>query len=584
MECSLSTMAHLPTSIVFLFALFVVAGAQTAIQQQLLSTFIYTLHGDRTPLVLPTSPSLTPLGAEQLFAAGDSFRERYVAPSESNSFTIRGISAYQLEDDQLTVLSTTDQFVAASAQAFLQGLYPPLQTDSNSANTAQNDTTMVAPLRGYQYADIMTVSSNDFNSIWLRGSKSCPAYLASSSDYYETEAFETLQNSTEDFYRSIQPDFLDGILSDASVGYFNAYQIYDYLNYVSIHNTSASGLLAPEVLAKAKILADDLVFALNTDISPSGSSFDDYIRTIAGRTLAARITQAFSATINTQGASDKMTLVFGSYEPVVALAALAGLVVPQHSAFYNVPAPGASYVFELISMQGNDTDAYPEVSDLFVRFLYKNGTGSDSSLVPYPLFGLSPSQTLISFADFVAGLDRFSVSNVQDWCTACNSFSVFCPAFATTNGSLDYTGSGSPYGKRLSPVIGGVIGAVVTLAATALIYGAAMLFGGVRMHRVRDKRRSALGGFKGAEKLASDPDLSVAKGSAGAVVIASQGPAGTGGHERTGSWEMKDQGKAVEAQRQALGAGAPSPRSPSYEDDDMPIEPHAFPVQPRSHV
>lgn len=572
-----------------LFAMFITTAAQMGIRQQLLSTFIYTLHGDRTPLVLTTSPTLTPLGAQQLYEAGDRMRQRYVIPSESGGITINNISAYQLQYDQLTVLSTGDQFVFASAQAFLQGLYPPLQTSSNRTyipgqSTVQNGTNLVAPLGGYQYPSIMTLSSNDLNSIWLNGMNNCPAYLNSSNEYYLTEAFRSLENNTAEFYANLQPRILNGIFSNASIRFSNAYKIYDYLNYASIHNTSVAEQLAPEILTKAKILADDLIFALIADTAASGLTPGDRIRAIAGRTMATRIMQAFYTTINTQGTSDKMTLAFGSHEPMVAFAALAGLIAPLNTAFYNVPAPGSSFVFELISMQSENTVAYPGPSDIFVRFLYQNGTGPDSSLVPYPLFGLSPSQELITLNDFVAGLQKFDIFSVEDWCTTCSSYAVFCPAFVGTNGSLDPTGRISSYQRGLSPTIAGVVGAVVTLAVAALFVGAVMLFGGARVYRVRSKRRSKLGGFKGAEKLASDQDLTLPKGGAGAVVTTSGETAPMRGHERVGSWELKDQAKAEDTRGQVLSAGAPRPRRASYEDDDMPIDPHTLPVHPRSHL
>lgn len=576
-----------------LCALSVTVEAQTALKQQVLSTFIYTRYGDRTPFVLPISPTLTPLGAQQLFEAGGRIRQRYVAPSVDDvtqSTAIAGISSFQLEYDQLTILSTDDQYVAASAQAFLQGLYPPLQTSSNytyiaGQSTIQNGTNLVAPLQGYQYPNILTASSNDLSSIWVNGMDNCPSYMSSQNDYYGTDAFQTIQNSTDAFYAGLQPDFLNGVFSNASVGYFDAYYIYDYLNYASIHNTTVAELLSPEDLTRAKILADDWVFALNADLSASGSTPGDRIRAIAGRTLATRILQAFYTTINTQGNSDKMTLLFGSYEPMVAFAALAGLVSDQNAAFYNVPEAGSSFIFELYSMQATDSDDYPDTSEMFVRFFYQNGTGDDSSLVAYPLFGLSPSQTMISLADFISSLGKFMIFNVEDWCNVCSSFSVFCPAFTDRNGNLNPTTRSSPSHKGLSPVVAGVIGAAVTLAVAALLFGLVMLFAGVRLHRVRSKRRSELGGFKGGNKLASDQDLTVPKGGAGAVVVTSDGPNPARGHERVGSWELNDQAKAEEAQGRALSPTEVRPRRPSFEDDDdLPINPHTPAVDPRSHV
>lgn len=588
----MGVLLSLNTCCLYAFALCYTAAAQTGVKQQVLSTFIYTRYGDRTPFVLPTSPTLTPLGAQQLFDAGDKIRQRYVTPPDSSATeptTIYGISPYQLVYNQLTVLSTDEQYVFASAQAFLQGLYPPLQTASNytyiaGQSTLSNGSNLVAPLDGYQYPQIISLSSNDLNSIWVNGMDNCPSYGASTNDYYDTDDFERIQNSTQGFYASLQPNFLNGVFSNASVGYFDAYYIYDYLNYASLHNTTVAQLLGPEDLTRAKILADDWVFALNADVAVSGSTEGDHIRAIAGRTLATRILQAFYTTINTQGNSDKMTLLFGSFEPMVAFAALADLVSPQNAAFYNVPAPGSSFIFELYSMQAENVTTYPDTSEIYVRFFYQNGTGDYSSLVAYPLFGLSPSQTMISLADFIASLEKFMIFNVEDWCTTCNSFSIFCPAFTGSNSSLEPTRRLSPSHKGLSPVVAGVIGAVVTLAAAALLFGAVMLFAGVRLHRVHSKRRSELGGFKGAKKLASDQDLSIPKGGASAVVVPGGEPVPVRGHERVGSWELKDQAKAEEAQGRMLDPAVVRPRRPSYEEDDLPINPFTPAVEPHNHV
>lgn len=544
--------------------------------------------------MLPTAYTLTPLGATQLFNAGQKIGQRYLLPNDdgtTESTAIQGISSYQIEDDQLTVMSTDDQYVFASALAFMQGLYQPLEISSNytyieGQSTIQNGSNSVAPLNGYQYPNIGSLSSNDLNSIWLSGSDNCPTYQASINDYYSTEAFETLQNSTQDFYSSLEPDLLNGIFPEAAVGYYDAYYIYDYLNYVSIHNTSAADALSPEDLTKAKILADDWVFALNADVDTSGLTPGDHIRAISGRTLATRILDAFYSNINSQGATDKMTLLFGSFEPMVAFAALAGLVSPQNAAFYNVPEPGASFIFELYSLQADDVDTYPDPSDIFVRFFFQNGTDDDSSLVAYPLFGLSPSQTLISLEDFISGLEDFMMFNVGDWCLACNSFSVFCSAFVGTD-NLSSTSGLSSGGHGLSPAVAGVVGAVVTLAVAALLFAAAMLLGGVRIHRVQRKRKSDLGGFKGGNKLASDQDLTLPKGGAGATVVQAEEPvfpAPVRGHERVGSWELREQAKAEEAQGRAFNPTVVQPRRPSYEEDDMPINPFTPPVAPHNHV
>ncbi|KAK6381459.1 hypothetical protein LTS17_004517 [Exophiala oligosperma] len=580
----------------FFFSLFLAVAPQTVLTEQVLNTFIYTRYGDRTPLVLSSTPSLTPLGAQQLYGAGAKIRDRYISPSDGDytaSSTISGISANQLAYDQINILSTDDQYVSASALAFLQGLYPPLEESSNwtyieGQSTVANGTNIVAPLNGYQYPDITTISSNDLNSIWVNGMDNCPSYTASGRDYYQSVDYQSLLNTTMEFYTSLEPDFLEGVFSSAGVGYYDAFYIYDYLNYAYTHNSTVRKSLREEDLTKAKILADDWAFAMNADLSASGTTAGDQIRAIAGRTLATRLLTAFNTAINTQGQTEKMTLLFGSYEPMISLAALTKLVSQQNAAFYNMPAPGSSFIFELLSLQAGQTDEWPNTTDIYVRFLYQNGTDSDSSLVEYPLFGLSPSQGVVPFLDFVASLEEFLVFNVGDWCTTCGSYSVFCPAFTDTDGSYNpSSGLLSSKHKGLSPVIAGVIGAVVTLAVAALLFAALMLLGGVRLHRVHTNRRSEMAGFKGGAKMASDQDLVIPKGGAGATVAvaAAEGESHpTRGHERVGSWELRDQAKAEETQREVLGHGPTKPRRPSYEEDDLPITPYTPAVDPHNHV
>jgi hypothetical protein len=269
---------------------------------------------------------------------------------------------------------------------------------------------------------------------------------------------------------------------------------------------------------------------------------------------------------------------------MVSFAALSGLISPERSAFYSVPEAGSSFVFELCSLQAENSEGFPNISDMYVRFFYKNGTGSGSSLIEYPLFDFSPSQSMVPLTDFAANLQRFEISNVESWCTICNSFSIFCPAFTGSSGTLNPVSPRPLNKKGFSPVIAGVIGAVVTLAICLLLFGVLMLLAGLRVHRVHTKRKSSLEGFKGSQRLASDQDLTIPKGSAGAVVISSPDPVQVRGHERVGSWELNDQTKVEEARNRSFNGAALGPRRPSYEDDVLPINAYASPVEPRDHV
>lgn len=364
-----------------------------------------------------------------------------------------------------------------------------------------------------------------------------------------------------------------------SLGYFDAYDLYDYAQYGVTHNSTIAEALSQEDLAKLRVLAAESQFAINGNTSSPGSI-------IGGRTLATRIMEALNANVNTYGAYNKLSLNFGSFEPMISFFALVGLPSnnPSNEQFYGLPELGSSMVIELFTLivDDNSTDVYPDSSDLFVRFLYMNGTGDDAQLVQYPLFGADPDNMYMSFDDFNTAMIEIMMLSIEDWCQECGSYSVFCPAFddSTTTGGSDVSSS-SRHG--LSPALAGVIGALVTLVMLALLIGLAMLVLGLRFFRVKNKRRSELAGFKGAEKLASDQDLTVPKGGAGAVIIES-GPAPGRGHERVGSWELRDSGKAEEAQLPIDRMTTPAPRRPSFEDDDLNVNPYSIPVKPKDQL
>lgn len=563
--------------------------AQTVLREHIWSSVIYTRYGDRTPYILPTANTLTPLGATQMYSAGNRFRDRYLTSAPGNGNTvIHGISPYQLDNDQVSITSLNDQFIVGSAQAFMQGLYPPLQASSNATfingqSQLSNGSNIVSPLNGYQYPQIGTASPLDLNSIWLMGANNCPIYSKSRIEYFSSAFYENLLENNRQFYQSLQPALLNGIFVNSSVNYLNAYLIYDYLNYGSIHNSSFVNDLSFEDLTRAKILADNWVWATYGNTSASGLTEGDYIRAIAGRTVANRIVQALYGNINTAGSFAKLTLLFGGFEPIVSFAALAGLASEQNSQFLGIPEYGSSMVFELFSLTENDTGSYPATTDLNVRFFFQNGTDESSELIAYPLFGNGPSGISMTLNDFIAGMQKFMMLSVADWCETCASYSIFCPAFKVNGGDSGVgAGRGSPK-SGLSSVVAGVIGAFVTLAVIGLLIGAAMIFGGARLYRQRSKRRSELNGFKGGEKLASDQDLTIPKGSSGATV-AVVGSAPARGHERVGSWELGDQRKAEEAQLPGLKSSGALGRRPSFQDDDLHVSPFADPVKPNERV
>lgn len=180
-------------------------------------------------------------------------------------------------------------------------------------------------------------------------------------------------------------------------------------------------------------------------------------------------------------------------------------------------------------------------------------------------------------------MQNILLGNVGDWCTECGAESIFCSAFNETAAeewsagtSLDGSAAGR-HGGAVSPAAAGGIGAVVALAVAGIVFAATMLFGGVRLHRPEGRRKSDLGGFKGGQKMRSDQDLSLPN--KGGTVV-------SGGHERVGSWELKD-GKERDVERLGVpgtvGGGVESGR-PSMEQQGHEVVFGLKPVEAHERV
>lgn len=115
-----------------------------------LASVVLNRIGERTPKILnDRTPVLTTTGAQQMFAAGSYFRDRYFN-KESNA-KLYGISSTTLIDSaQVYTLAYDDQPDVASAQAFIQGLYP-------AANPSSNSTDLLDPTSIYNGAYVSAV-------------------------------------------------------------------------------------------------------------------------------------------------------------------------------------------------------------------------------------------------------------------------------------------------------------------------------------------------------------------------------------------------------------------------------------------
>ncbi|OJD25223.1 hypothetical protein ACJ73_03410 [Blastomyces percursus] len=578
--------------------------AQDTIQEKIWSSVVYTFYGDHTPHALPYSITLTPWGAQQLVGVGSAFRNRYLGEAGTR---IGGLSPHTLMPDEVDILARTDQPAVASAQAFMQGFYPPVPNLSGNTTGRDladmvNGTVVDFPLSGYQYPGIQTLSFRDPSSVYIAGQVNCEAYGAGLSQWLASDEARSINAQSAAFYSDIYSRALQGVFAREGVNFINAFPIYEYLNYQHIHNSTAKSVISPQDVNHARYLADKWVSAANgnTEARGRGSIDNRKILAVAGRTLAKFVVSAFETNYRTDGAQSKLSLLFGSFEPMVAFASISNLASDRQRNFYALPNQGASIVFELFSMESNSSsNEYPLSTDLMVRFFLRNGTNATDASTPlvlYPLFGRGPGQPGMPYREFKDEIVDIMMP-VSEWCRTCGGgISTFCPAYAP-----DFRKYGRLSKQSLRPVVAGVIGAVVGLIVAGLIVAVACWAFGLRIRRNITRRKSDLGGFKGGHKLASDPDLAcgiVKKTGRPTVGItakeggdgASSSPTGPRGNERVGSWEMWSKMTATTGPDIDSGNNYASPNNGgtrarrSWEDDDPIVSPIAEPVKVHEHV
>lgn len=155
-----------------LIAFLLTTLANTQDLQKTWGSIAFTISGETTPVLLSsTAPHLTPLGANQLHDAGSLLRSRFLEIGNTSLLAtvsvIEGISPTRIDNTQINVLATDEEWVSVGAQAFMQGLYPPLdQIYVDGENVLVNGTLEEWPLNGYQYPNIQTFSDADYQRIW----------------------------------------------------------------------------------------------------------------------------------------------------------------------------------------------------------------------------------------------------------------------------------------------------------------------------------------------------------------------------------------------------------------------------------
>jgi hypothetical protein len=212
----------------------------------------------------------------------------------------------------------------------------------------------------------------------------------------------------------------------------------------------------------------------------------DNMRAVAGMQLAGEVISYMNNIISTSG-SKKFGIQFGAYATFLSFFGLVDLQKVSDD-FTGVVDYASSMVFELFT-NADVSSGFPSGDDLQVRFLFHNGTASNSSEpAVYPLFG--GSDNAVSWTTFQDKLKEFAITTTEQWCNKCGNTDGSCAAFANNDAATSQqSGNG---GSDISPAIGGVIGAFVTLAVVLGSLALLMLVGGFRLVSKKALQRGAV--------------------------------------------------------------------------------------------
>ncbi|KAL0572459.1 hypothetical protein V5O48_009499 [Marasmius crinis-equi] len=300
-----------------------------------------------------TFTETTALGEVESFNLGALFRDLYLNPSSSSY--IEGMRPDVVNNKQIKVrvkAGGEGTVIFDSAIAFLQGMFPP--TTKNKIVLA-NETTVMAPLQGYQYVPVETVEPVNDRS--LESWTDCPKFSKHVADFYKSDQFRQKEKDAQPFF-NVAKDFLFGRPATLE----NAYNIFDYMNTELTYNKTYAHRLLPRLIEQARVFADFKENGVFSDNETSG------IGNIAGRTMLHTILSSLER-ISFNADPLKFTLVETSYPPFISFFHEVE-VIKEHPELKAIPDFGSALVIEL--RRGSP----PDLRD-FLRFKFKNGTSSD---------------------------------------------------------------------------------------------------------------------------------------------------------------------------------------------------------------
>lgn len=243
--------------------------------------------------------------------------------------------------------------------------------------------------------------------------------------------------------------------------------VFDYVHVSQIHNTS---------IPSDDLLTNDTVVQLQTlaNVHELGLAFNasEPVRAIAGAVLAAQILDALNDTVESslkKTSAERFNVQFGAYASFMSFFGLSNLTTTSED-FKGIVDYASSMAFELVTnatVNGTDAPTTVNPDDVSVRFLFANGSASDSAPAQeYPLFG--QSETTIPWSDFVTNMQKFAIGDTPSWCTACGNSTGVC-ASASSSGSGSDSGSGASSSSSKSRLSAGAAAAVGVCSLLGLV-------------------------------------------------------------------------------------------------------------------
>ncbi|KAG1898934.1 histidine phosphatase superfamily [Suillus fuscotomentosus] len=361
-----------------------------------LGVLVIARNGDRTEYYQDPNTyesaytESTALGAAESHQLGSFLRSTYM--SSSSPSYIADMKTDLVDTHEVHVHAKAGgegPVVFDSAIALLQGLFPP-----NLANkiVLANETTVVAPLGGYQYVPIETVEPGNDRSLepWT----DCPAFEQHIADVYSSSEFRETAKAAAPFFGSVR-DYVFGRPTTLE----NA--IHDYMSTELSHNKTYAHRLPPTLVEQARGYADFHENAIFSDKDVGG------IGNLAGRTILHTVLSSLTR-IAFNGDPLQFLLIETSYHPFISLFHMLEMT-KENPEIAAIPNYASALAFEL------RRGPAPEDRD-FIRIKFKNGT--NGGFETYHAFG---HRSDIAATEFIYRIENYAITSQKQWAAACSA-------------------------------------------------------------------------------------------------------------------------------------------------------------------